>query len=550
MGSADILEEDSPPPDSPIEKGTKETVLMYKNSYKSKASYNFVSRRSGGEESGLAREVHVITQEHGQKSNTESRLKLILVAVWLLLSLPGFAFTGLTYLRLTKNEECRADDSENSAGNMSSTALPELSMSENCFGSYNESLYLNTCSLYIGGYSLTGVCILGVMANILTCLVLAQYRVLSIFSKLLAVLAVVDGVLLLVFLVDSGLPNLVGQPAWYDHLVPTMHPVKHMTITGSIYAVLIIAVERERAILHPLKISPSFSICCTFLLIFSVSVNLPKFLEFQVLDINGTSVLLTTDLAEDKTYMKWCNYWDQLIIHGAIPFAVLAVANFRICKSLTKSESKRMDLTGALEPLELKSLAGDTSLPSTNSCWSRVNSSRLNRAQAEEKRESLGRHNSTWSRCSLQRKRSSKDVGIDLSIADKPSSIPESPVNMRRQQQSVLKRRRAKSIVVLTAIVVLFLVCQSFRLLFKIIEISLIEDHVSIEVFRFCNQLGRHSVPPYLMCISHLNHILLVCNSALNFFLYCWVGRKFRMELRSYLSKCFLGRLLQPCFCH
>ena len=26
----------------------------------------------------------------------------------------------------------------------------------------------------------------------------------------------------------------------------------------------------------------------------------------------------------------------------------------RICKSLTKSESKRMDMTGALEPLELK----------------------------------------------------------------------------------------------------------------------------------------------------------------------------------------------------
>ena len=34
----------------------------------------------------------------------------------------------------------------------------------------------------------------------------------------------------------------------------------------------------------------------------------------KVLDINGTSVLLTTDLAEDKTYMKWCNYWDQVTI--------------------------------------------------------------------------------------------------------------------------------------------------------------------------------------------------------------------------------------------
>merc|ERR1719192_646948 len=122
-------------------------------------------------------------------------------------------------------------------------------MSENCFGYYNESLYLNTCSLYIGGYSLTAVCILGVMANILTCLVLARYRVLSIFSKLLALLAVIDCALLLVFLVDSGIPTMVGAPHWYNYLVPTMHPLKHMTITGSMYAVVIIALERERAIL-------------------------------------------------------------------------------------------------------------------------------------------------------------------------------------------------------------------------------------------------------------------------------------------------------------
>ena len=35
-------------------------------------------------------------------------------------------------------------------------------------------------------------------------------QVLSIFSKLLALLAVIDCVLLLVFLVDSGIPTLVS----------------------------------------------------------------------------------------------------------------------------------------------------------------------------------------------------------------------------------------------------------------------------------------------------------------------------------------------------
>ena len=42
----------------------------------------------------------------------------------------------------------------------------------------------------------------------------------------------------------------------------------------------------------------------------------------KVLDVNGTSVLLTTDLAEDKTYMKWCNYWDQVTIIDIIVIIV------------------------------------------------------------------------------------------------------------------------------------------------------------------------------------------------------------------------------------
>ena len=73
---------------------------------------------------------------------------------------------------------------------------------------------------------------------------------------------------------------------------------------------------------------------------------------------------------------------------------------------------------------------------------------------------------------------------------------------------------------------------------------------------------GRHGVPSYLLCLSHLNHILLVkfqsgtlalfesrvhhsawyeifysqvINSATNFFLYCWVARRFRVELKIWL---------------
>ena len=37
----------------------------------------------------------------------------------------------------------------------------------------------------------------------------------------------------------------------------------------------------------------------------------------------------TTELAENKTYMKWNNYWDQLILNGFIPLLALVCFNIR-----------------------------------------------------------------------------------------------------------------------------------------------------------------------------------------------------------------------------
>ena len=85
------------------------------------------------------------------------------------------------------------------------------------------------------------------------------------------------------------------------------------------------------------------------------------------------------------------------------------------------------------------------------------------------------------------------------------------------------------------------------------IELTLIEDHVSQEVFVFCGRQGRHGVPSYLLSMSYFSHILLVngspdpgghqtneilevVNSATNFFLYCMVAEKFRLELKSLIK--------------
>ena len=55
-----------------------------------------------------------------------------------------------------------------------------------------------------------------------------------------------------------------------------------MTITGSIYMVVVISIERSRAILTPFQKSLNWVPFLCFVICLSVFVNLPKFLEFKV----------------------------------------------------------------------------------------------------------------------------------------------------------------------------------------------------------------------------------------------------------------------------
>ena len=49
-----------------------------------------------------------------------------------------------------------------------------------------------------------------------------------------------------------------------------------------------------------------------------------------------------------------------------------------------------------------------------------------------------------------------------------------------------------------------------------------------------CSKADRHPVPAIWFRMDDLNHVLIVLNSSLNFYIYCVVGKRFRTEL--YLS--------------
>ena len=83
-----------------------------------------------------------------------------------------------------------------------------------------------------------------------------------------------------------------------------------MTITGSMYAVVIIALERERAILHPLKVrtrSSEINHCIFVYLYFYLSVSSSLCPELQKCANRANQLVLIFG----KSTRKTANFWEN-----------------------------------------------------------------------------------------------------------------------------------------------------------------------------------------------------------------------------------------------
>ena len=73
---------------------------------------------------------------------------------------------------------------------------------------------------------------------------------------------------------------------------------------------------------------------------FPGALSVPRFLEFELRtdpETNNTDYW-TTKLNEDKDYITFSSWWDELIVTGVIPLAALVVFNLRIYLKLRASD--------------------------------------------------------------------------------------------------------------------------------------------------------------------------------------------------------------------
>jgi hypothetical protein len=74
------------------------------------------------------------------------------------------------------------------------------------------------------------------------------------FDELLTHLLAIDTFLVLVFLIES-LTTIVGgeMPQWYVLIYPyVLHPGKAISLSSTVFMVVAVAADRQRAICHPM----------------------------------------------------------------------------------------------------------------------------------------------------------------------------------------------------------------------------------------------------------------------------------------------------------
>lgn len=122
----------------------------------------------------------------------------------------------------------------------------------------------------------------------------------------------------------------------------------------------------------------------------------------------------------------------------------------------------------------------------------------------------------------------------------KRNSFKAFQINPRRETDTkkLFRKRREKSTALLVAIVVIFVLCQVYRLIIQIVELA-VYGNVTEEHFLHCHGQGRHHVPVAQRLLLMVNHVFIVVNSSVNFILYCMVGTEFRRKCWRLVTKCF-----------
>ena len=108
---------------------------------------------------------------------------------------------------------------------------------------------------WVEGIGIIVVGITGILGNMISIHILRKETMQkNSFDKLITHLIVIDTLLVIFFVIDAFTENIIGyEPQYYKILYPyVLHPGKAISLSSSIFMVVVVAADRQRAICHPM----------------------------------------------------------------------------------------------------------------------------------------------------------------------------------------------------------------------------------------------------------------------------------------------------------
>jgi len=212
------------------------------------------------------------------------------------------------------------------------------------------------------GVAMPIVSIFGLFGNVVSCIILynrhGSWNKNSSFTNLLICLAMFDSLFLVLANYLYAVPKIFPvQPNFHNLCIPYLVPFTNIFLTGSVYTVVAITVERYATLRQCRSRVFTARVLVILIIIFAVCYNFIKFFE-----LTTEQVKVEEDGVDTYTYIELKPTWLRthplysigyivvinFLVMSLTPLVVLGVLNFLIYKSLSKiTQNQNSDSTMA-----------------------------------------------------------------------------------------------------------------------------------------------------------------------------------------------------------
>ena len=211
------------------------------------------------------------------------------------------------------------------------------------------------------------ICIIGILANIASIIILSRYKILKNLSTYvyLIALSLCDAIGLLftviVLIQYSVTPGTTGESNWmatiYPKLLVYVYPVVVSSQTLSVWITLALTIDRFLSVCKP-QLSNKLctkrrSVYVVYILFFlSLIYSLPLYFErnYEIVSLSNNKVILfssLTNFGRSQTYFRIYHLYIYTIFICMIPFITIGILNSFLIHSVLQSNKQLFSTTAA-----------------------------------------------------------------------------------------------------------------------------------------------------------------------------------------------------------